>query len=134
MSRVRSHFGVEVALKGLFERPTVAGLAALISSAAQQEIPKIVAVPRVTEDGTAVTGFPLSYAQERLWFIDQLEPGSANYNIPKAVSIHGALEVSQLEQAFNEIVARHENLRTIFPSQDGTAQQVVLSEQAFRLT
>ncbi|WP_139119098.1 condensation domain-containing protein, partial [Pseudoalteromonas sp. BMB] len=46
----------------------------------------------------------------------------------------GALEVSQLEQAFNEIVARHENLRTIFPSQDGTAQQVVLSEQAFRLT
>ena len=84
-------------------------------------------------DRTQYERLPLSFAQERLWFIDQLEPGSAGYNVPGAVTIQGELDIDQLEQAFNLIIARHENLRTVFPSQEGQAQQVILDRLDFRL-
>jgi amino acid adenylation domain-containing protein len=73
--------------------------------------------------------FPLSFAQQRLWFIDQLEPGSALYNIPLAFQIHGALTLEMLEQVLNAIVRRHESLRTVFSSSNGGPTQTVLPEQ-----
>ena len=62
---------------------------------------------------------PLSYAQQRLWFIDQLEPGISAYNVPAAVRLRGLLDVAALRRSLNEIVRRHEVLRTSFPQRDG---------------
>ena len=84
-------------------------------------------------DRSQVHPLPLSFAQERLWFLNQLEPGSVVYNLPMAVTIRGELDIDQLEQAFNLIIARHENLRTLFPSQDGQGQQVILDQLDFKL-
>ncbi|WP_254663636.1 condensation domain-containing protein, partial [Pseudoalteromonas sp. BMB] len=91
-------------------------------------------VNRTTPAGNEIVSFPLSYSQERLWFIDQLEPNSATYNIPKTVLINGDLDIVHLEQAFKLIISRHEVLRTVFTEHQGKAQQVVLGEVDFRLT
>ena len=68
---------------------------------------------------------PLSYAQERLWFLDQFEPGSASYNLPGAVRLIGALDVTVLKQSLNEIIRRHEILRTTFGMVDGRPEQLI---------
>jgi len=65
------------------------------------------------------TGLPLSFAQQRLWFLDQLEPGSSAYNIPESLRLRGELDQDALERMLTEIVRRHEVLRTSFPSRDG---------------
>ena len=75
----------------------------------------------------------MSFAQEGLWFVDQLEPDSIAYNVPIGVTIKGELDINQLDQALNLIIARHENLRTVFPSQDGQAQQLILDSIDFKL-
>jgi surfactin family lipopeptide synthetase A len=75
------------------------------------------------------TAFPASFAQERLWFLDQFEPGSAAYNIPRVFRISGPLQVDVLTRAFQSIVQRHAALRTIFDSIEGEARQVVLSSR-----
>ncbi|HEU4558925.1 MAG TPA: amino acid adenylation domain-containing protein, partial [Longimicrobium sp.] len=69
---------------------------------------------------------PLSFAQERLWFLDRLEPGSAAYNIPAALRLAGALDARALERALGEIVRRHEALRTVFSEVDGSPVQVIV--------
>ncbi|HEU0054413.1 MAG TPA: condensation domain-containing protein, partial [Longimicrobium sp.] len=76
---------------------------------------------------------PLSFAQERLWFIDQLEPGSATYNIPAALRLTGALDERALERALGEIVRRHEALRTVFAEVDGSPVQVIAPFGGFTL-
>jgi amino acid adenylation domain-containing protein len=78
--------------------------------------------------------FPLSFSQRRLWFLDQLEPGSAFYNFPLAVPFNVAVNTSVLERAINEIVKRHEALRTTFTAVDGEPMQVVLPSLALPLT
>src|SRR5205085_10381518 len=110
------------------ERSTVAQFAELIAKAEHSEIPPIRPVDR-----TRFERLPLSFAQERLWFINQLEPESAGYNVPIAVTIRGKLAVDQLEDALNLIIARHENLRTVFPSEEGQAQQLILDRIDFEL-
>ncbi|WP_223636166.1 non-ribosomal peptide synthetase [Corallococcus sp. EGB] len=88
--------------------------------------PPLVPVPR--------TGpLPLSFSQQRLWLIDQLEPGSAAYNIFLALRVEGALDVAALEKAFATLIARHESLRTVFVSQGGEPAQVILPEVPFAL-
>lgn len=103
----------------------------------QTDIPPIHSVARTSSDGQTIENFPLSFSQERLWFIDQMEPGSVSYNIPIVVNIQSApdktLDVNHIEQAFNLIIARHENLRTIFPSHNGKAQQRILERLEFKL-
>ncbi len=79
------------------------------------------AIPRRTEQGPV----PLSFAQQRLWFLDQLLPGSPAYNIPTAIRLTGRLNVAVLQQSLDEIVRRHEVLRTTFPTVDGEAVQVI---------
>ncbi|MEW5927432.1 MAG: non-ribosomal peptide synthase/polyketide synthase, partial [Gemmatimonadota bacterium] len=122
VSRVREAFGVELPLRALFEAPTVAGLAARVDAAAREgggvQAPPLVPVPR---DGP----LPLSFAQQRLWFIDQLEPGSAAYNVPQARRLRGALDVGVLRRALDEVVRRHESLRTTFHRVGGRPVQVV---------
>jgi len=118
MSRTRTAFGIEVPLRALFEEPTVAGLAARIEAALRAghgvEKPPIVPVPR---DGD----LPLSFAQQRFWFLHQLEPESPAYNSPKAIRLEGHLELTALEQTLGEVVRRHEVLRASFPAVDGCA-------------
>ena len=119
VSRIREAFKVEMPLRHLFETPTVAGLAERIDAhgGAALQAPPIVPVPR---DGE----LPLSFAQQRLWFIDQLEPGSV-YNFPAAVRLKGQLNVAALKLSLNEIVKRHESLRTTFTTVDGRPVQVI---------
>jgi amino acid adenylation domain-containing protein len=122
VSRMREAFQVEIPLRRLFELPTVAGLAASIEAARQAEpallAPPILPVPR---DGDLA----LSFAQQRLWFFDQLEPGLAAYNIPAAVRLQGRFNLAALEQSLNEIIKRHESLRTTFGKMDGRPRQVI---------
>ena len=108
VSRVREAFGVELALRNLFEAPTIGKLTRrmeLVRMDGNSPVPEMVVVDR----GEAL---PLSYAQERLWFLDQLMPGSSAYNIASAVRIRGELAVEVLERAVEELVRRHEVLRT----------------------
>jgi amino acid adenylation domain-containing protein len=120
VSRIREAFQVEMPLRRLFEAPTVAGLAESVDAGrgAGLQAPPIVPVPR---DGE----LPLSFAQQRLWFIDQLEPGGSVYNFPAAVRLKGPLNVAALKQSLDEIVKRHEVLRTTFAIVDGRPVQVV---------
>src|SRR5690242_1959550 len=69
--------------------------------------------------------FPLSFAQERLWFIDQLQPGKAAYNIPQVIRLTGELKIEALERAINEITRRHDALRTMFKEEEGKPVQVI---------
>ena len=127
-AKIRTQLDVDVPLKTLFERSRVAQLAEFVATAARSEIPPIRPVDRAQ-----LERLPLSFAQERLWFINQLEPDSAGYNVPGAVTIRGELDIDQLEHAFNLIIARHESLRTVFPSHEGQAHQRILERVDFTL-
>jgi len=122
VSRLRESLGVEVPLRALFEAPTVSGLAERIESARQgsrsASATRIERVPRDRE-------LPLSYAQEALWFLEQLSPGQPTFNVTGAVRILGALDTGALQQSFSEIVRRHEALRTTFGAVEGRPIQVV---------
>ncbi|HEV2756650.1 MAG TPA: amino acid adenylation domain-containing protein, partial [Actinomycetota bacterium] len=118
VSRVRDALSVELPLRALFESSTVAGLATLVMQAEGRELPPIEPAPR---DSEAV----LSFAQQRLWFLDQLEPGSAEYNIPHALRVRGGLDLDALGRALSDVVARHEALRTTFGAVDGEPVAVV---------
>ena len=125
VSRVREVLGVEVALRVVFESPTVAGMAEAVErerrAGHRADAPPIVAVNREQE-------LPLSFAQQRLWFIQQLEPDNPAYNAPVALRLTGPLNHSALEQSLSEIVRRHEALRTTFADANGHAFQVINKE------
>ncbi|HEU4559433.1 MAG TPA: amino acid adenylation domain-containing protein, partial [Longimicrobium sp.] len=129
VSRVREVFGVELPLRALFEGPTVAELAVRVEEMRRVELPVLPPVVPVERTGA----LPLSFAQERLWFLDRLEPGSATYNIPAALRLTGALDERALERALGEIVRRHEALRTVFPEADGSPVQVIAPFGGFAL-
>src|SRR5262249_54487766 len=109
VSRIRKVLGIEVALRSLFERATVREFAEVVKEERRigggMESPEMVRVSREAE-------LPLSYAQQRLWFLQELEPESWAYNIPTAMRIVGALDTASLKQSLREIARRHEALRT----------------------
>src|SRR5216684_389736 len=117
VSRVRSVLGVEVGLRSLFENPTVAGLGKHIEEVRGENRGgrKMPALERAARE----QALPLSFAQQRLWFIHQLEPDSAAYNCPWAMRLRGELNLEALGRSFDEIVRRHEVLRTSFPAEGG---------------
>ncbi|MEP0746908.1 non-ribosomal peptide synthetase [Coleofasciculus sp. FACHB-501] len=120
-SRLRETFQVELPLRTLFESPTVAELAEVISSTQQaKQSLDSSSIPRVSRNQP----LPLSFAQQRLWFLDNLEPGSPDYNIPAPVRLVGQLDIAALEQSFNEIVRRHEILRTRFVMEGQPIQEI----------
>ncbi|HEX8559857.1 MAG TPA: amino acid adenylation domain-containing protein [Pyrinomonadaceae bacterium] len=129
MSRVRRTFQVEVALRLLFERPTPARLAEVVEAemrAGREPLPPVRPAPR----GRSA---PLSFAQQRLWFLDRLEPESAAYNLPSALRVRGPLDAAALERSLDEIVRRHEVLRTTFAIEDGEPRQFVAPHAGLRL-
>jgi amino acid adenylation domain-containing protein/non-ribosomal peptide synthase protein (TIGR01720 family) len=131
MSRIQDVFRLELPLRFLFESPTPAGLAKCIEQVKQQQagtdLPPI-------QSGERPAAIPLSYAQQRFWFIDQLQPGGSSYNVPSAVRVEGALDREVLEKSLKAIVRRHESLRTRFISVSGAPQQVIDDEVQVSLT
>jgi amino acid adenylation domain-containing protein len=123
LTRVREMLGVDLPLRALFEEPTIAGFAARIDALKAPQPPLPVPVKTELESETAEA--PLSFSQERLWFLDRLEPGSPLYNIPALLRLTGKLDTAALQRSFREIVRRHGVLRTVFAETDGEPRQRV---------
>jgi amino acid adenylation domain-containing protein/non-ribosomal peptide synthase protein (TIGR01720 family) len=122
VARVREVLGVELPLRSLFETPTLAGLAGEIERARRRRQP--LQTPPLRH-GARPTEVPLSYAQQRLWFLEQLEPGSAAYNIALALRLTGRVQVEALQSSLNALVRRHEALRTTFVAHQGRPVQLI---------
>ncbi|MGW2348910.1 non-ribosomal peptide synthase/polyketide synthase [Actinacidiphila glaucinigra] len=128
ISRVRTALGAEVTLRAVFDAPTVAGLAALLDGESAVERPPLVAGRALPER------LPLSSAQHRLWLLHQVDAADPSYNLPAAWRLTGALDRAALEEALNDLVARHTTLRTVFPAVDGVPHQRVLAPEQARVT
>ena len=118
-ARLRTVLDMELPVRAVFTTPTVAGLAAAVD---RETGGSRLRVTRRERSGR----LPLSAAQSRLWFIDQLEGPSPTYNIPMALRLSGRLDVVALEGALADVVSRHEVLRTVFPVVDGVAYQHIV--------
>jgi acyl carrier protein len=131
-SRVREVFGVEVPLRRLFEYPTVEGLAAEVERARGEQPEGRRLPPLVPVERQAGEGLPVSFAQQRLWFLHQLQPRGAAYNVPAAVRLTGRLNIPALEQTVGELTRRHESLRTTFANVRGELRQFISEPRARR--
>ncbi|WP_194292342.1 condensation domain-containing protein, partial [Streptomyces jumonjinensis] len=129
IARVRAVLDTELSIRDLFTAPTVAGMARLIDDTDNGT--RIALTPRERPDSV-----PLSYAQQRMWFLNRLEetnPGAgAAYNLPLALRMTGDLDVAALEAALGDLADRHESLRTVFPETEGTPRQRILEGAAGR--
>lgn len=127
-ARIRGLFGVDLPLRTVFEAPTLEAFAARIAAARAGEAPEL---PKISDE----SGAPpvLSSSQQRLWFLDRLQPGSASYVIPFALRLRGELDREALRRAFEEIVRRHEVLRTTIDSSSGIPVPAVRPLDAWQL-
>ncbi len=125
VSRLRDLLGVEIPLRTLFECPTVAGLAERIEAIRHGGAHRNVAP---IEPAARLGPLPLSFSQEALWFLDQLAPGQPTFNVTAALRITGPLDRGALERSLNELVRRHESLRTTFGASGGTPHQMIAPE------
>jgi amino acid adenylation domain-containing protein len=122
VARLRNRLGQPVAVRTLFDRPTIAELALELTKAQIEELKCAPPpIPRAPRNGS----LPLSFAQERLWMLDQFEPRNPLYNVPRAWRLKGPLNKAALGHALNEIVRRHESQRTTFATRNGYPVQVV---------
>jgi non-ribosomal peptide synthetase component F/acyl carrier protein len=130
VARVRKAFDVELPLAFLFEDPTISGLARGVEAAMKSldwaKLPPVKPVQRAGH-------LPLSFAQQRLWILDQLESGSPFYNCAAGIKLRGELRVAALERVCTELVRRHEVLRTAFPAVEGQPVQVISPPAPFNL-
>ena len=120
ISGIRDTFGIDLPLSALFSAPTIAQLASQLSRLSSEEnnlrTAPIETIPRTDK-------VPVSFVQERLWFLDQLTPGTAAYNVPAAVRLKGSLEIELLREAVTQICSRHEALRASLFYKDGRLTQ-----------
>jgi amino acid adenylation domain-containing protein len=126
MTRVRDVFGVELSVRVLFESPTAAALAARIEQARA-----VVPIPARIASAPRTAPAPLSFAQERMWFLHAFAPGSAAYNLPAVIRLAGALDAGALEAAIADLVARHPALRTTVGVVDDRPVQRIDPEPRF---
>ena len=129
-ARVKREFQIDLPLRRMFETPTIAGIAECIEELRPpNKLPQYPPLKRVERNGS----LPLSFAQQRLWFLDQLEPGSPLYNINTLLRLSGRLNAAVLERTLNEIVRRHEVLRTNYRVVDEQPVQVIAPELRLKL-
>ncbi|NOZ57523.1 MAG: amino acid adenylation domain-containing protein, partial [Calditrichaeota bacterium] len=126
VSRIRETLDVELPIRVFFERPTVAGMAQEVERLVRES--RGVSAPPLVKVERTGRGMPLSYAQERLWFLDQLEPGSAVYNISEALRFEGDFRPEVFVRSLAWVVERHEVLRTTFAEEGGVPIQVIHDE------
>ncbi|VVM96663.1 non-ribosomal peptide synthase/polyketide synthase [Pseudomonas fluorescens] len=126
VSRVRQALNVQVPLRTLFEHSTLIDFVAALGVEQAQQQPPIVALPRLQP-------LALSYAQERQWFLWQLEPTSTAYHVPAALRLRGELDLPALQRSFDGLIARHESLRTCFVEEQGQTLQVIQAEATLDL-
>jgi amino acid adenylation domain-containing protein/FkbM family methyltransferase len=122
VSRIRDVFGVDINFQTLFQNPTITGLSKVITAAKSSR-----SVQRIERRKPSVSA-PLSFAQEQLWFLDHLSPGSPVYNMNDVVDFHGEYNAGAMRRAIQELVRRHEILRTEFSHSSGQPEQVILPE------
>ena len=131
VARVRTLLNVELPLQTLFDTPTIGAVADVISQLnpeVHDDIEPVLGnIPRPTP-------LPLSYAQERLWFLDRWEPNSPLYNMAVAYRLHGSLDVKKWERALQTLITRHETLRTTFIEHEGIPAQCIQHEMSIPLT
>ena len=125
IARVARTLQIELPLRTFFEAPTVAELARNLNQAYQGEATSSISALQVQP---RPANLPLSFAQQRLWFLDQMEPDNPFYNLSASLSLSGPIDIAALEQSLNEIVTRHEALRTSFKVIDGQPVQIVASK------
>jgi len=133
LSRVKSLLGAEVRLKWLFQAPTVAGLAELIRLLEEERTEPAAGTADVIPSVPRGGDLPLSVAQERLWFLDRLNPGTTAFNLNESMLLAGALDVPALTRALTEVLRRHESLRTAFVEVQGRPAQRILPARAVPL-
>jgi amino acid adenylation domain-containing protein len=142
--RIRESLGVEVPVRTVFETRTLVALAAAVDEVASgpqagAPLPPIAAVARERVQLDLPDGryercvLPASFAEQRLWFLDQLEPNSTAYNVPLAVRLLGELDIAAMERTLTALQARHESLRTSFALIDGEPKQVIMAPSAVSL-
>ncbi|TAE52225.1 MAG: non-ribosomal peptide synthetase, partial [Nostocales cyanobacterium] len=131
VSRIRASFQVEIPLKNIFTAPTIEQLAQVIETTQKQQA-NTQQTPIQTR--TENQEIPLSYAQQRLWFIDKLEPNSASYNLSAALKIQGELSIEALEISFKTIINRHATLRTNIREIAGKPQQIIHYQTDWKLS
>ncbi|HEU0077711.1 MAG TPA: condensation domain-containing protein, partial [Longimicrobiaceae bacterium] len=122
-SRARQAFGVELPLRAIFDAPTVAAMAARIEELRSAGTSPALPMEHFPPD--EVDELPVSFAQQRLWLVDRLEPNRAAYNMPYALRLRGAPDVGALRASLDALVERHETLCTVFADRDGTPVQVI---------
>src|SRR5690606_11398447 len=130
ISRIRHTYQIDLPLRALFESPTISGLAQKVEPLLSQE--QVSLIPPLLPQARP-EHIPLSFAQQRLWFLDQLLPGSALYNVPLSLRLKGPLNLQALESALNSLIERHESLRTIFPDEEKTSYQLILPHLSLHL-
>ncbi|MDV6286969.1 non-ribosomal peptide synthetase, partial [Rhodococcus jostii] len=118
-ARITEATGTRLSVRDVFDAPTVAALALRIHSITTEVRPALTAVTRPAR-------IPLSLAQQRMWFLNQFDADSPAYNLPFAVRLSGAIDTAALAAAFDDVVERHESLRTVFPDGEGGPEQIVL--------
>jgi amino acid adenylation domain-containing protein/non-ribosomal peptide synthase protein (TIGR01720 family) len=128
ISRLRHTWAINLPLKILFEDPTIAGLGRAIDRFGGTRSAALPILP-VSRD----QDLPLSFAQQRLWFLEQLEAGNSGYNLSTAVRLKGKLNLSALEKSLDYVVQRHEALRTTFPAVEGRGIQFIHERSAVSL-
>lgn len=129
VAEIRAHFNEELAIKDIFSLLTIRAIAKQIET--EQHSPlrsPVVAIKRQQDEAV-----PCSYAQRRLWLIDQLQGGSSEYNLPAAIQIEGDYELDLVEKVIRRVIERHQPLRTVFRRQGEDTYQVILSEYDFRI-
>jgi amino acid adenylation domain-containing protein len=130
LSRIRQALDIEVEITAVFEAPVLADLARAIASLTDTVLPPISRLPRLPDEddvpGLPIEIVPVSFAQQRLWFLEQLGGLGVAYHIAWALRLEGSLNEQILRRALNRIVARHEVLRTVIVASDGLPRQAVL--------
>ncbi|MFD6309257.1 condensation domain-containing protein, partial [Streptomyces sp. NPDC060223] len=124
IARVRSALAAEISIRELFEAPTVAGLARLVDQG--RGVARIPLTPRERPERV-----PLSYAQQRMWFLNRLEDAGAGaaYNVSMGMRLSGEVDVAALEAALGDLADRHETLRTVFPETEGEPHQLITADR-----